>query len=39
VNYPTIVTNPRARMLRAWPEDISADLVINEAATMLARRG
>ena len=35
VNFPTTVTNPRARMLRAWPKDISANLVISEAAAIL----
>jgi hypothetical protein len=39
VNFPTIHTNPRARMLRAWPADISAEMVISEAAIMLAQRG
>ena len=39
VNFPTIHTNPRARMLRAWPDEISADRVISEAANMLAQRG
>ena len=39
VNFPTIHTNPRARMLRAWPADISVELVISEAATILAQRG
>jgi len=26
-------------MLRAWPDEISADRVISEAANMLAQRG
>jgi hypothetical protein len=39
VNFSTIHTNPRARMLRAWPADISADVVINEAARMIAEKG
>jgi hypothetical protein len=39
VNFPTIHTNPRARMLRAWPVDIPSDLVISEAVAILAQSG
>ncbi len=39
VNFPTIHANPRARMLRAWPQDIPVDLVISETVNLLARKG
>ena len=37
VNFPTLMTNPRATMLRAWPKDIAVESVIDAAMAIIAR--